>query len=125
MIKNNSNFDSIVTLKKFIIEQLTNSQDLNMEYKFCLDFLHNHKDENYKKFIVDRTGKPASEVFKIASKFIQETNSFIFTSLESLTEEQRASLINEPAAMSHFLSIVNEKIKGGSNGLFISGTKCD
>lgn len=123
-MENNTDFDSIVAMKKFIIEQLLNSPDANKEYRFCLDFLHNYKNENYKKFIVERTGKPASEVFKTASKFVKEVNSFIFQKLESMPRNYRAAILNEPQALDNFLETVQNKIKEESNELFIPRTIC-
>lgn len=119
MIKNDNDFNTIVELKKFIIAQLVNSKDCNMEYRLCVDYLHNHKNEKYRKFIMDKTGLSASEIFKSASKFIQEISNYIFTKLEELTMEEKAVLMNEPKALEKFLETVNGKIKETNHGLFV------
>ena len=125
MIKNDKNFDTIVELKKFIIAQLGNSKDCDMEYRLCVDYLHNHKNENYRKFITEKTGLSASEVFKSASKFVQDISSYIFTKLEELTVEERAALMNEPKALEKFLDIVRTKIKEANHGLFVQRASSD
>lgn len=125
MIKNDKNFDSIVELRKFIVAQLTNSKDCDMEYRLCIDYLHNHKNENYRKFIIEKTGLPASEVFKSASTFVQKISSYIFTKLEELAVEERAALMNEPKALDEFLEIIRAKIKETNHGLFIQRASSD
>lgn len=124
MIKNDKNFDTIVELKKFIITQLGNSKDC-VEYRLCLDYLHNHKNKNYRKFIVGKTGKSASEIFKSASKFIQEISNYVFTKLEELSVEQRAILMNEPKALEEFLELIRERIKEANHGLFVQRASSD
>lgn len=125
MLEINAEYDNaIIELKKFIIEQLTSSKDCNIEYKLNLDYIHNHKNEKYRDFVVHKTGLEASELYKIATSFINNINGWIYRKLSTMSKEDRARILIDSRELENFINLVNDKIKEDSNGIFICRTKC-
>ena len=116
MIENEEYNDSIVYLKKLVIEQLNSSKDSNLEYHMCMDYIHNHKNENYRNMMTNRTGESASDLYKKATTFIAD---MIYHQLVSLGEEKRVEIMNEPSAMTEFIDCIHKKIKEENKNVFL------
>ena len=115
------NHDQIMEIKKFIIKQITSSQNVNMEYKLSIDYLNNYKNDNYRKMIVQRTGKNVIDLYKEATSFICRINKWIYDCLKSLSDRERARLLVDYSYLKNFLDKVHTKIKEDHDGtLFIS-----
>ena len=108
--------DTVIAIKKVVLEQLKSSKDLNMEYKLCLDFLHNYREEKYKELMTSRTGKSSIELYKYAQEVVANVSSWVYNKIDSLTEHQKDDIMNDPKKMDAFLSMVNEYIGGMVNG---------
>jgi len=99
--------DTVIALKKLVIEAISHSKDMNMEYKLCVDYLNNYKEDKYKELMTSRTGKTAIELYKYAQEFISKTNKWIFHTISGLTEHQQADLMNDTKKMDAFLESVH------------------
>lgn len=124
-IKNELVDDKMIAIKKLVIEQLTKSKDLNMEYKLCLDYLNNCKEPKYKEMMTNRTKKSPVELHKYASKLVADVNHWIYEMLVSLTEHQRSDLLNNEQKMNAFLESTHDYIRRYSDGNPILAAKRD
>lgn len=103
--------DTVIFLKKIVLEQLKSSKDLNIEYKLCVDYLNNYKEDKYKELMVSRTGMTSIELFKYAQEVVSSVSSWIYHALTVLTEHQQSDVMNDPKKMDAFLVKVNNHIK--------------
>lgn len=103
--------DTVIFLKKIVLEQLKSSKDLNIEYKLCVDYLNNYKEDKYKELMVSRTGMSSIELFKYAQEVVSNVSSWIYHALTVLTEHQQSDVMNDPKKMDAFLVKVNNHIK--------------
>lgn len=122
-IKNEMVDDKIIQIKKLVIEQLTKSKDLNMEYKLCLDYLNNCKEPKYKELMMNRTKKSAVELYNYASELVSDVCKWIYEELVVMTEHQKADLLNNEQKMDAFIYRVNEYIRGRNNETLLFASK--
>ena len=124
-IKNEKISDKLIQIKRFIIEQLTCSKDFNLEYKLCLDFLRNYKEEKYKEMMIERTKKTVIELYKYATTVVSSVNHWIYSELLQLTDHQQADLLNNENKMNDFLYKIHDFIRSEYNdSLLFSGKRC-
>ena len=108
----------VIHLKKLIERQLVHSQDMNLEYKLCKDFLANYKEDKYTKLVTSRTGKTKEELRSAAIRMIKSVNEWLYKTLSKLSDKEITSISNDPPKMTKFLKKVNSFIKENTTGLF-------
>ena len=120
----NEDHENIIEVKKYIIAQITSTSNCDMEYKLCLDYMHNYKNDKYRELITHRTGKDPIELYKETTTFISSINSWLYQQLSNMSKKDRARLLVDESSLNKFIDIVHKKIKEDSHELFISRTQC-
>ena len=109
-IENENTTDSIVVIKKFVIDQLLNSKNMCLDYRLSYDYMKNCKEKKYQEMMIHKTNKTSVELYKAASEVISSTNSFIYTSLANMPEEKRVKIMTDEKALLDFLKKIKERI---------------
>lgn len=112
----------IVTLRKFIIEQLSSSNKYGIDYKYCLDYLHNYRNDKYRQMVINRIRKNHLELYKEASTLISKTDKWIYDTLKDFSASKRAELLNNTNKLMNFLSDIHDFIKEQHCNVFVHRT---
>ena len=110
-------------IKKFVIDQLLNSKDLDLRYKIRWDILHN-KDYISKLQEISDTKLDKEEIVKKSALTISRIDCNIFKSIKEMNMNERALLMGDTSTMDKFLSKVKELItmEVEQDGMFLQ--KC-
>ena len=103
-------YTSVIEVKKFIIHQITSSKDMCIKYKVRVDFLNNYQSENYVRMIVGRTKRSREDLHKLATEFIVDINSWIYSKLSNMSASELVEIVNEPASLDKFLKKLKKVI---------------
>jgi hypothetical protein len=103
-------YTSIIEVKKFIIHQITSSKDMCIKYKVRVDFLNNYQSENYVRMIVGRTKRSREDLHKLATEFIVDINSWIYSKLSNMSASELVEIVNEPTSLDKFLKKLKKVI---------------
>lgn len=103
-------YTSIIEVKKFIIHQITSSKDMCIKYKVRVDFLNNYHSENYVRMIVGRTKRRKEDLHKLATEFIVDINSWIYSKLSNMSASELVEIVNEPTSLDKFLKKLKKVI---------------
>jgi hypothetical protein len=103
-------YTSIIEVKKFIIHQITSSKDMCIKYKVRVDFLNNYHSENYVRMIVGRTKRSREDLHKLATEFIVDINSWIYSKLSNMSASELVEIVNEPTSLDKFLKKLKKVI---------------
>lgn len=103
-------YTSVIEVKKFIIHQITSSKDMCIKYKVRVDFLNNYHSENYVRMIVGRTKRSREDLHKLATEFIVDINSWIYSKLSNMTASELVEIVNEPTSLDKFLKKLKKVI---------------
>lgn len=103
-------YTSIIEVKKFIIHQITSSKDMCIKYKVRVDFLNNYQSENYVRMIVGRTKRSREDLHKLATEFIVNINSWIYSKLSNMSASELVEIVNEPTSLDKFLKKLKKVI---------------
>lgn len=103
-------YTSIIEVKKFIIHQITSSKDMCIKYKVRVDFLNNYQSENYVRMIVSRTKRRKEDLHKLATEFIVDINSWIYSKLSNMSASELVEIVNEPTSLDKFLKKLKKVI---------------
>nr|DAP19498.1 MAG TPA: hypothetical protein [Caudoviricetes sp.] len=103
-------YTSIIEVKKFIIHQITSSKDMCIKYKVRVDFLNNYQSENYVRMIVGRTKRRKEDLHKLATEFIVNINSWIYSKLSNMSASELVEIVNEPTSLDKFLKKLKKVI---------------
>ena len=103
-------YTSIIEVKKFIIHQITSSKDMCIKYKVRVDFLNNYNSENYVRMIVGRTKRSREDLHKLATEFIVNINSWIYSKLSNMSASELVEIVNEPTSLDKFLKKLKKVI---------------
>lgn len=103
-------YTSVIEVKKFIIHQITSSKDMCIKYKVRVDFLNNYHSENYVRMIVGRTKRSREDLHKLATEFIVDINSWIYSKLSNMSASELVEIVNEPTSLDKFLKKLKKVI---------------
>lgn len=103
-------YTSVIEVKKFIIHQITSSKDMCIKYKVRVDFLNNYHSENYVRMIVGRTKRSREDLHKLATEFIVNINSWIYSKLSNMSASELVEIVNEPTSLDKFLKKLKKVI---------------
>lgn len=103
-------YTSIIEVKKFIIHQITSSKDMCIKYKVRVDFLNNYHSENYVRMIVGRTKRSREDLHKLATEFVVDINSWIYSKLSNMSASELVEIVNEPTSLDKFLKKLKKVI---------------
>lgn len=103
-------YTSIIEVKKFIIHQITSSKDMCIKYKVRVDFLNNYNSENYVRMIVGRTKRSREDLHKLATEFVVDINSWIYSKLSNMSASELVEIVNEPTSLDKFLKKLKKVI---------------
>lgn len=103
-------YTSVIEVKKFIIHQITSSKDMCIKYKVRVDFLNNYQSENYVRMIVGRTKRSREDLHKLATEFIVDINSWIYSKLSNMSASELVEIVNEPTSLDKFLKKLKKVI---------------
>lgn len=103
-------YTSVIEAKKFIIHQITSSKDMCIKYKVRVDFLNNYHSENYVRMIVGRTKRSREDLHKLATEFIVDINSWIYSKLSNMSASELVEIVNEPTSLDKFLKKLKKVI---------------
>lgn len=103
-------YTSVIEVKKFIIHQITSSKDMCIKYKVRVDFLNNYQSENYVRMIVGRTKRSREDLHKLATEFIVNINSWIYSKLSNMSASELVEIVNEPTSLDKFLKKLKKVI---------------
>lgn len=103
-------YTSIIEVKKFIIHQITSSKDMCIKYKVRVDFLNNYQSENYVRMIVGRTKRSREDLHKLATEFVVDINSWIYSKLSNMSASELVEIVNEPTSLDKFLKKLKKVI---------------
>lgn len=103
-------YTSVIEVKKFIIHQITSSKDMCIKYKVRVDFLNNYNSENYVRMIVGRTKRSREDLHKLATEFIVDINSWIYSKLSNMSASELVEIVNEPTSLDKFLKKLKKVI---------------
>ena len=116
-------YTSVIEVKKFIIHQITSSKDMCIKYKVRVDFLNNYHSENYVRMIVGRTKRSREDLHKLATEFIVDINSWIYSKLSNMSASELVEIVNEPTSLDKFLKKLKKVIgENGKDDIFLQ--KC-
>lgn len=107
--------DELVTLRNFIINQICTSREYGIEYKYCLDYIHNYKNDNYRKMIVNKTGMEPNDLLSEATVFVSKVDAWILNQLSQLSVAKRADLLNNSSKLIGFMNKTRDFIKEQTN----------
>lgn len=103
-------YTSVIEVKKFIIHQITSSKDMCIKYKVRVDFLNNYHSENYVRMIVGRTKRSREDLHKLATEFVVDINSWIYSKLSNMSASELVEIVNEPTSLDKFLKKLKKVI---------------
>lgn len=103
-------YTSVIEVKKFIIHQITSSKDMCIKYKVRVDFLNNYQSENYVRMIVGRTKRSREDLHKLATEFVVDINSWIYSKLSNMSASELVEIVNEPTSLDKFLKKLKKVI---------------
>lgn len=103
-------YTSVIEAKKFIIHQITSSKDMCIKYKVRVDFLNNYQSENYVRMIVGRTKRSREDLHKLATEFVVDINSWIYSKLSNMSASELVEIVNEPTSLDKFLKKLKKVI---------------
>ena len=103
-------YTSVIEAKKFIIHQITSSKDMCIKYKVRVDFLNNYHSENYVRMIVGRTKRSREDLHKLATEFIVDINSWIYSKLSNMSASELVEIVNEQTSLDKFLKKLKKVI---------------
>lgn len=108
--------EEIIAIKKYIIDYLPS---LSIEYKYALDYIHNHKNTKYCEMLMNRTNLSERELYEKSSSLIADVNKWIYDQLLSYTSSKRAMLLCDEKVLMKFIDKLNEFIRSNTNEIFI------